>query len=344
MGISTLTDKSRYGLSLVLGGGEVTLLDMTSAYGNFATNGVRHEPSGILKIEDKTGKTLEEYEDKNEEVLPKDTALLISSVLTDNDARTPIFGARSSLYFPDRQVAAKTGTTNNYRDTWVVGYTPNIVVGAWAGNNDNTPINRQVAGYIVAPMWHKFMNEILKTVPNQPFELPEQKDTSTLKPILRGVWQDNVHSILYFVNKSDPLGKAPTYPANDPQFSHWEYAVGIWATQNNILNPEQNIQTTESLPSVPSTLSVTIISPKNNTVVSNGGTLNVELRTLSNFPIQKVDCYLNGVLIGSSFSLPFGFTIVLDDNKGVIGQNTLRVVATDQSGAQKDTSTVFIKQ
>jgi membrane peptidoglycan carboxypeptidase len=113
MGISTLTDVNRYGLTLVIGGGEVTLLDITSAYGVFANSGVRNPYTGILKIEDRSGRVLEEYIQDEKEVLPKNTALMISDILSDNQARIPTFGANSPLLVPGHDVAAKTGTTNN---------------------------------------------------------------------------------------------------------------------------------------------------------------------------------------------------------------------------------------
>ncbi len=348
MGISTLNDRSRYGLSLVLGGGEVTLLDMTSAYSVFASEGIKHKATGILKIEDKKGNTLEEYKDQSEEVLPQNTALTISSMLSDNTARTPVFGAHSSLYFPDRQVAAKTGTTNDYRDTWVVGYTPQVVVGAWMGNNDNTPIARQVAGYIVAPMWHEYMNTLLSTLPNTPFNTPKIADPSTLKPIMRGVWQgdpllNGIHSILYYVNKDDPLGPAPKYPANDPQFSHWEYSVQAWLSS-------QGIQTTDSSQGSsapnngPSTLSVSFVTPDQGSVINNGSRVAINLKLNSNYPILKADYYLNNVFFGTSSNFPFGYFFNLDDNLGTIGNNTLKVTVTDQSGAKSSATVDFIKK
>ncbi|MEK7140364.1 MAG: PBP1A family penicillin-binding protein, partial [Patescibacteria group bacterium] len=191
LGISTLTDIGRYGLTLVIGGGEVTLLDMTSAYGVFANNGIRNPYTGILKIEDVAGKVLEEFTEKPREVLPKNSALTISDILSDNNARTPTFGANSLLRISGNEVAAKTGTTNSNRDAWTLGYTPSVVVGVWAGNNDNTPMKK--GGVAMAgPIWNKFMNEALKIVPNEKFEKPNwDSDPEKIKPVLRGFWQGN---------------------------------------------------------------------------------------------------------------------------------------------------------
>ena len=129
MGISTLTDIGRYGLTLVIGGGEVSLLDMTSAYGVFGNNGIRNPYTGILKVEKGDGKILEEYSPRSYEVLPKNVTLTVSDVLADNVARTPTFGSSSPLFISGKDVAVKTGTTNSNKDAWTLGYTPSIVVG-----------------------------------------------------------------------------------------------------------------------------------------------------------------------------------------------------------------------
>ena len=225
MGLSTIIDPARYGLSLVLGGGEVTLLELTNAYGVFANNGVYSKPQSILEIRDVNNVLLEKFTPSQTEVLPEQVTSLISNVLSDNVARTPSYGAKSGLYFGDRPVAAKTGTTNDYRDVWVIGYTPSIVIGMWGGNNDNTPIDKKVAGFVLAPVWHKAMLAALegKSLEYFPDPLPNTSD----KPILRGEWcsSDGVHSILKYVDKTSPLGPQPSNPYNDPQFLLWETPI-----------------------------------------------------------------------------------------------------------------------
>ncbi|MEK7190315.1 MAG: transglycosylase domain-containing protein, partial [Patescibacteria group bacterium] len=198
MGISTLKDVNRYGLTLVIGGGEVSLLDMTSAYGVFANSGIKSPYTGILKVEDLSGKTLEEFQSNSQEVLPKNTALTISDILSDNKARAPTFGLNSSLNIPGKNVAAKTGTTNNNKDAWTIGYTPSIVAGVWAGNNDNLPMKK--GGVAVAgPIWNKFMNEALAKIPAESFEKPNLEiDPMKVKPVLRGFWQGNEN---FFIDK-----------------------------------------------------------------------------------------------------------------------------------------------
>lgn len=250
MGITTLTNSNRYGLTLVLGGGEVKLLEMVGAYGTFANEGARNELTGIIRIEDSTGSVLEEPKPSPKRVLDPNITYEISDILSDNVARTPLYGANSTLYFPGRDVAAKTGTTNDKRDAWVLGYTPNLVVGAWAGNNDNRSMS-EISGLIVTPLWREFMDEALKTRDQLSFKKPAPIDPS-IKPVLRGVWFDagalvqdtppdteggteltlqnavsGAHSILYFLDKNDPLGPQPSYPT-DVQFPLWEYPVTLW--------------------------------------------------------------------------------------------------------------------
>ena len=175
-GITTLTrPNSFYGLSIVLGGGEVKLLDMLSAYGVFATEGLRVLPLSVIKIEDAEGNIIEQNKRTPRRVLEREVARLISDILSDNDARAPLFGTRSPLYFADYQVAVKTGTTNDYRDAWTLGYTPSIVAGVWAGNNDNSPIARQPGVMISSPIWRAFMEQALLRFPKEQFTAPAPK-------------------------------------------------------------------------------------------------------------------------------------------------------------------------
>ncbi|MEJ2605234.1 MAG: transglycosylase domain-containing protein [Anaerolineales bacterium] len=156
LGITTLT-RDDYGLSLTLGGGDVTLLELTSAYATFANYGVRVPPTGILRIEDSSGEVVYEYQPpQGEQVIRPEHAYLISSILSDNAARTPAFGPNSLLNLPF-QVAAKTGTTNDFRDNWTLGYTPDIAIGVWVGNADYTPMEGTSGLTGAAPIWNEFM-------------------------------------------------------------------------------------------------------------------------------------------------------------------------------------------
>ena len=231
LGITTLKDRSRYGLSLVLGAAEVKLLDIVSAFGVFSQEGVKRETIGILKVEDGNGRILEEYKDQGQKVLSEQVAREINDILSDNNARAPVFGLHSPLLLGDRPAAAKTGTSQDpndetkAKDAWVIGYTPSLVAGVWTGNNDNTPIEKGGAGVAAAgPIWHDFMAQALKDAPIETFNKPDPIITD--KPILNG--QRQIHEILYWLNKDDPQGAPPEKPDSDPQFKNWETALQNW--------------------------------------------------------------------------------------------------------------------
>ncbi len=167
-GITTLNRPSSfYGLSLVLGGGEVKLLDIASAYSVFANNGLKSSPVSIVRIEDALGNIVEENKKIPKRVLDSRVAGIINDILSDNDARAPMFGYYSPLYFPEYDVAAKTGTTQNWRDAWTIGYSASIVAGVWVGNNDNTPMAKQPGVMLSSPMWHQFMEKALLRFPKE---------------------------------------------------------------------------------------------------------------------------------------------------------------------------------
>jgi penicillin-binding protein 1C len=364
MGIKSLSsDPNQYGLTLVLGGGEVSLLDMTSAYSVFANNGVRNPYQSILRVEDMQGQVLEEFRDTGSTAIPKDIALQISDILSDNKARAPEFGEHSALYVEGRgDVASKTGTTNDYRDAWILGYTPSLAVGVWAGNNDNSPMQKKIAGFIVAPMWHEFMVFALSSSTPEHFEKPKPVD-GTLKPVLRGIWQGgetfivdkisgglateftpnetkeervikDAHSILYWVSKNDPLGPKPGNPDNDPQFRLWEPAVLKWVNNNQSL---VNGYTRESIPSYfdnvhtsQSAPIIQIVEPSSFKNYQVGEKINTEIRISSNLSVTRVDYFLNNTFLGSS-SGTFGFSFIPKESDITSTNNNFRVVVYDSA-------------
>lgn len=372
MGIGTLSDVGRYGLTLVLGGGEVRLLDLAGAYGVFATDGQYRPPVGILSIEDKTGRAIESFEDHPERVLSEQSARKINDILSDNRARAPAFSERSPLYFPDFAVAAKTGTTNDYRDAWVLGYTPDIVVGAWAGNNDNRPMQKKVAAFIVAPLWNAFMKEALRSAPQEPFRPPEPEDLSLLPPILRGIWQggktyfvdklsgarateftpaglreeravQSVHSTLYWIDKDAPRLPRQTPPETDPQFLLWEHAVRMWAAENNLTREgsEPAAEAADSLHKREYTPTVAFQNPISGSVVPAGESFLASVSVSSHFPIAKVDFFLNNVFVGSVQKAPWQVTLSLEDSSAAGRQNELKAVAADVVENRGEAKVVF---
>ncbi len=169
MGIKTLapTQKNmdRFGLGVTLGGGEVTLLDLTSAYSVFAREGLQKNPQTIMEIKDYKGKTiLKQKESDEHRALSKETAFLISHILSDNNARVLAFGPNSYLRIPGKTVAVKTGTTDDKRDNWTIGYTNDVTVGVWVGNNDNSPMDPRIASGVTgaSPIWNRIMSDLLK--------------------------------------------------------------------------------------------------------------------------------------------------------------------------------------
>ncbi|MEK7179556.1 MAG: penicillin-binding transpeptidase domain-containing protein, partial [Patescibacteria group bacterium] len=233
-GLTTLEDPNQYGLTLVLGGGEVRLLDLAGAYAVLANEGVKNTPTGILEVTDTNGNVFEKYESQPSRVLPENIARDMSAMLSDAPARLPEYPLNSPLSFSGYDVAVKTGTTDDTRDAWVVGYTPSVALGVWVGNNDNSPMVKSVAGFIAAPMWHEAMAYTLSKYPKTYFGEPSPILTS-VPPMLQGNWyvpdgNGNIvpHSLLYWTDKNNPQGPPPADPAQDPQFAYWEYGVSSW--------------------------------------------------------------------------------------------------------------------
>lgn len=314
-GISTLKERSRYGLSLVLGGGEVTLLDLVGAYSVFAQEGVKHQQSFILKITDSKNQTLEEYKNVNKRVIDPQYPRLINDVLSDTNARSPLFSNSLPLtIFSGHDVALKTGTTNDYRDAWAVGYTPDLVIGVWAGNNNNAPMEKQGGSILAAvPIWNNFMKEALKDKPFVAFIKPDP--VFNKKAMLRGEYIVNyklnnkihpqIHNILFYINKNDPLGPAPENPQNDPQFENWEKPVIEWA-KNNILNFENNYnqllpQGATDKPEESENYQPKIkwFSPQNGSFLKEKETIDVEVEVEADFNISLIELYLNNSLVVS---------------------------------------------
>lgn len=356
-GIEGLQAATRYGLTLVLGGGEVTPLEMTGAYSVFANRGIKNSITPILRIEDRSGAVREEFSEKSNRVIDENIALQMSDILSDNDARTPIFGAHSPLYFANKDVAVKTGTTNDYRDAWVLGYTPTVAVGVWVGNNDNSPIDKKVAGFIAGPLWHEFMNVAIAAFPEEYFDPPHTTITNTTKPILRGVWQGgqtyfvdsitggaatpltpeetrqervvtSVHSILHWVDTSDPQGPIPTRPENDPQYLHWEYPVRLWATEHGYT--DQSSSTTpvgiDTIHTQQNTPHLSVFGLK--TLYGAHERATATITASGRYPLSYVEFFLNGIYIGKT-SGTFQFSFIPSEIGAIKGTNTLRIVGYD---------------
>ncbi len=359
MGIKSLSnDPNQYGLTLVLGGGEVSLLDLTSAYGVFANDGVRNPYTGILSVEDSSGNVLENFTPTPQQVIPANVAETLSDVMSDNVAKFPEYGANSVFTFPGRLVASKTGTTNNSKDAWTMGYTPEIVIGTWAGNNDNTPMVKKVAGLIVAPMWRELMDFALKNNTKGETFVKETPYDPSIKPALRGIWQGNdtyvidkisgklataltpdetkqevaipnIHSILYWVDKSDPLGPAPTNPSDDPQFNLWEYPIQQWLVTHPQPTPVRPIDYDDVHIDANKPI-INVMSPDQNITYDKDSRIIVAFTASAHYPIQKANFYLNDELIGTVGAAPFTLNFVPSSVDSLLSDgNTLKIDVYD---------------
>ena len=368
-GITTFTrPKSDYGLSLVLGGGEVKLLELASAYGVFANNGLKNDTVAILKVEDQKGNILEEWKpSKNKkEVIAKEIAYEISSILSDNAARAAVFGTRSPLYIPGRTVAAKTGTTDAFRDAWTLGYTPSLVAGVWVGNNDNTSMSgsRGAGAMAAAPIFHDFMVKALGNSPNEEFSRPDTieevvVDALTGKLPIPGAptrkdifapWQiPKERAFSKGTVKIDKLcgDKLATDQTPEeyieervyrvihsemPDNPNWEAPVRAWAVANGYTEspPTEycNLHTPSNQPAI------SITNPSNNAIVS--GSINISASVSAPTGAERVEFYIDDILAGTDIDAPYSITY--DTNNLSEGNHTISAIIYDKVGFKAKSS------
>lgn len=350
LGIIGLNEPDRYGLSLVLGGGEVQLLDHTNAYATLANNGVRHTKTAILRIEDKDGNIVEEFKDKKGDAVVKEEYIaMLDSVISDNKNRASVFGENSPLRFDDRQVAAKTGTTNEFRDGWTMGYTPGIAVGVWAGNNDNTPMKAGADGVnVAAPIWRSYLDQVLGNYSKE--EFPKYNSEEVLKDIKKDIligkldtekkvevceipgkddkWCKankycpsdekksktiiEAHNILWYVDREDPQGDKPENPKSDPQFERWEEGVKEWYKKNK----EKKYISDEDVEGDCDEGDFDKYMPKiTMSIDKSGNKIRIEVKANAPFGIESVKIYAEGDEINSSNSSSSGATYEVPANK-----------------------------
>ncbi len=370
MGITTLNQPDRYGLSLVLGGGEVTLLDHTNAYATLANGGIYHPKVSILKVEDSEGNILKQFKlTTGQKVVNKKYVAMIDYILSSNKLRTPVFGSHSPLYIPNRPVAAKTGTTNEWRDGWTMGYTPSLAVGVWAGNNDNSPMKPGADGeFVAAPIWHAFMVKALGNYNIDQFPKYKQEDTG--KAILDGKLKitqtikvckipgskhdyclannncpsskqdkkkfSNAHTILYYLNKNNPQGDAPKHPEDDPQYKNWEKAVEKYLKKSkkygNGPAPTEECQADEFEKYKPS---LKITSPSNGQIITSS-IVPISVSVSAEYGIKKVTLFVNDhpVASGSNSSLNYNYDASEDNGSSL----NIKAEVTDNNNNTDSTS------
>jgi len=289
LGFTTLTDRARLGLSLVLGGGEVRMIEMAEAYSVLANDGIRNPHTFIIQVKNNEGYILEKHEASPKRIVEANYARLINDILADRDLRMPLFGASLRLTeVPGYQIAMKTGTSDDFIDVWAFGYTPNLVVGVWAGNNNRFPLQRRGGSVFAAtPMWHDFISQAVKLRANEFFPVPEPIETTI--PILRGeLNRENPRNILFYLNRLD-----------DPQFPNWEAGVQNWLKTNILpetLVPTRTSQAGARNENGASTKpNINVLNIRNGDFITQDLLLQAEIR--SNTDIQQINIYINDRLV-----------------------------------------------
>jgi membrane peptidoglycan carboxypeptidase len=363
------------GLSLVLGGCEVTLLDHVAGYSVFANSGVRNPETAILKILDANGNVLEQYQPNPQPVLDPQANYELINILTDNNARGFVFGLNSPLNIPGRQVAVKTGTTQNWHDGWTIGFTPSLVAGVWAGNNPGpgTPGSDLAQGadgvVVAAPIWHAFMVAALGTSTPETFPVPPgiqnvvvDNDSGLLPTALSPATHSDVFASYSVPTTYDnmhvsiPIDSTTGLPANNltppaqiiyktctiyksemPNNPAWEQPVELWASAQPNACPNSYTQTATSSP----TTTVTGTAPTINIVDPADGSILFQLPIVVNVsvagqnPIARVDLSIDGQFAQSKTSAPYTFIL---NGPFSVGQHVFAAKAVDTTGAEADTS------
>jgi 1A family penicillin-binding protein len=359
------------GLSLVLGGCEVKLIDHTAAYSVLANGGKRNDKTPILKIEDAKGQVLEEYKQRENQVIDPQAVYQLVNIMTDNSARSYIFGSSSPLILPGRPVAAKTGTTNNFKDGWTMGFTPSLAAGVWAGNNNGDELKAD-AVQIAGPIWNRFMRDALKDTPVEEFtapdginkvtidtmsgKLPTELSPSTSNetfadynvPTERdtvhvGVKIDTTTGLPADNNTPSEFVMVKTYTilhSERPDNPNWENPVRAWALANGYEYPPDGSTYTTDLPDDQTPIGerplIEITSPQEGeTITSNSFTVSVKAE--SDKGIDRVEISIDGDLVRTLNDRPYTTTIKqrLSD-----GQHTISARAIDEKGGSNATMVV----
>ncbi|MBL8029670.1 MAG: penicillin-binding protein [Candidatus Doudnabacteria bacterium] len=365
---------SNCGLSLVLGGCEVKLVDHTSAYATLANKGVKNATTFILKIQDRSNQIVEEFQNKPQEVLDPQAVYELTDIMSDNNARSYVFGSNSPLTLPGRPVAAKTGTTNDWHDGWTMGFTPSLAAGVWSGNNCGSKnpkclMKRGADGVIVAaPIWKEFMTNALKDTPVERFErpsgiqeivvdsvsgkLPTQLTPTTKTEIFASysipTEYDDVHKAVeidsFTGQPATPLTPPNqiiyrtylVYKSENPKNQNWENAVNGWALKNGFGYPASlNGSTTPTNIGNPPAISIN--SPEDNSSVFSLP-VRIEIAATGENNIARIDISVDGNFIKSINSIPYIFD--LPDNYGN-GKHTIAAKAVDVTGNSADTSIIL---
>jgi membrane peptidoglycan carboxypeptidase len=333
MGLTTMAPTQHnindLGLSASLGGGSTTLLDLTGAYSVFARGGSTADIQAIEEVTDYKGNVIyKKQKPKEKQVLSPEVSFLISHILSDNNARADTFGTSSYLNVSGKTVAVKTGTTNNKRDNWTIGYTKSVVLGVWVGNNDNSEMNQKIASGVTgaSPIWNKVMKELLKEYKDGIMDKPDKVKAVEIDSYLGGLPKDNnPKRTEYFIEGTEPKDVSPYYKrlkisksngkiANDVEAksgnyeekdfiiiterdplstdgrNRWQEAIDAWAKEQN---DDKYKYPTETSDSSSDGVVVSIKSPGNETKVDSN---DIEVRAVitSVASIKQVKIWING--------------------------------------------------
>lgn len=369
LGYSSFQDRSRFGLAVVLGGGEVQLLEHTSTFATFAREGKRHPIATILKVEDQKGEVLYEWVDSEEQVVDQAAVQQLNSVLSDAGARGSTF---ANLNIPGKTIAGKTGTTNDFRDAWTMAYTPSFATGVWTGNNDNSEMHVNADGiYVAAPIMNDYMSRILDGLPDESFTAPPSVNAN--KPVLWGqtgttvekyVDKDTqhiipddcvdsypeefkqkrefkeVHTILYYLKKDDPAGAPPSDPTQDPMYNSWEAAVQKWAEGQDEYFTEETELEDCNLRSADQTPKVSITSPTSGSkLTSSTFEIETSINPGSSRSTKKVEYIIDSTVVDAKTTLPF--TSTYSPTNLTSGSHTLTVRVTNDRDNTAESSVTF---
>ncbi len=367
MGISTFTDRQRYGLALTLGGGETKLLELTGAFNVFAAKGIYRRPSSIIEVKDSQGNVIyKNLDNQGNQVISPEVSYVISDILSDDGARSDVFGPGSLLNIKGHTVAVKTGTTDDKRDNYAIGFTPSLTVGVWVGNSNNEKMNPYVASGITGatPIWNRFFTEYLKDKPAEKFDTPETVKKITVDR-LTGMLPESESETRseWFVKGSEPTAKSNWYKrievckvdgrvANDgcrdahqtevktfikinAELPEWQYGADAWVKENYTKDdkyfPPQMISRLEfdgDEVKNKDEVAVGIVDLKDGDSVLLDFRLNVEVSAYED--IDRVNFYMDGDKMGDDKSLPYGFNFNLGADK--IGKHDFEVTVTDEKG------------
>lgn len=373
MGITTLTHKDQYGLSLVLGAGEVKPVEMAGAFGTFATQGTKHDLKCILKVTDSQGKTIYEYkqeEDKGRAVLDPQVAYEINSILSDNKARSLIFGTSTPMAFNGKTIAAKTGTTSNFKDAWTVGYSTDIATAVWVGNNNSTAMNSGADGSVIAaPIFHAFMDKVVTadkpftrpkeiqdvTVDKMSTKLPSEYSPETITDIF-AAWQvptdrDNIHvqarlckanGLLAPDGMPDSLTDLRLYSnihSERPDNPNWEGPVRGWAIAAGL---GDSIPTDRCDPnSIASAPEISITSPGNGSVVS--GVEKISAGVTAAYGVKSITFYIDNVSVGTVTDSPYEISYNFGNLSN--GAHEISAIVTDNNnGTAKSNISITVNK